>query len=136
MGKKQITQLLEQLQENTQQDLQNAAAIFAVAQVAVNQLEAQVSSAAQPMLAQRPLAAIAPAPALINQTELKRRYGSHVACRKAAKALGIKFSKTPSWNVLVAAFTYQAVCQQMVEAYLQEHPNPDLQHVSIEVKLG
>lgn len=139
MGKKRIAQLLEQLQDNQQQDLQNAAAIFTVAQVAVNQLQAQIDASPDlqaPTLPARPanLPALPPAP--LDQSELKRRYGSHLACRKAAKQLGIKFSKTPSWTNLAAAFTYQANCQQLIQAYLQQHPSPDLQNVAIEIKLG
>ncbi|MBW4466234.1 MAG: hypothetical protein KME07_12470 [Pegethrix bostrychoides GSE-TBD4-15B] len=134
MGKQRITQLLEQLQENQQQDLAHAAAIFTVAQVAVNQLETQVLEPPALPLPPSSLAAL-PAAAL-DQAELKRRYGSHVACRKAAKMLGIRFSKTPSWQKLAAAFTYQAAAEQLIQAYLQEHPSPDLQHVAIEIKLG
>ena len=138
MGKQRITQLLDQLQANQQRDLQNAAAIFTVAQVAVNQLEAQLADPVLKQTAALPAAtALLPVnPAqLLDRAELERRYGSHLACRKAAKALGIKFSKTPSWKQLVAAFTYQAVCQQMIQTYLQEHPSPDLQQVSIQIKL-
>ncbi len=135
MGKQRITQLLAQLQDQQQQDLKNAAAIFTVAQVAVNQLEAQLAPPPPPQIEASQPAALLPA-APLNQAELKRRYGSHVGCRKAAKALGIKFSKTPTWRSLAAAFIYQDNCQQLIQAYLQEHPSPDLQNVTVEIKLG
>lgn len=140
MGKKRIAQLLEQLQDNQQQDLQNAAAIFTVAQVAVNQLQAQIDASPDPQAPTLPaqpaanLPALPPAP--LDQAELKRRYGSHNACRGAAKKLGIKFSKNPSWEQMVAAFNYHEACQQIVRAYLQEHPSNLLRGVAIEIKLG
>ncbi|MBF2048769.1 MAG: hypothetical protein EDM05_038450 [Leptolyngbya sp. IPPAS B-1204] len=141
MGKKRINQLLEQLKENQQQDLQNAAAIFTVAQVAVNRLREQVEPVetvpARAALSGTEVAALLPAaPIPIERAELERRYGSFNACRQAAKAQGIKFSKTPSWPQLSVAFGYLEACQQMVQDYLQAHPNEQLKGVSIELKLG
>lgn len=140
MGKKRITQLLEQLKDNQQQDLQNTAAIFTVAQVAVNQLQEQLQSEPQ-SIAALPAAktesvTVLSAPILIDEAELRRRYGSHVACRQAAKAQGIKFSKTPSWHQLTVAFSYLQACQQLVQSYVQAHPSEQLSGVSIELKLG
>lgn len=141
MGKKKIAQLLEQLQENQQQELQNAAAIYTVAQVAVNQLQAQFPDAvveetkALPA-GLNPTAALPPAPRSIDQAELKKRYGSHVACRQAAKQLGIKFRKNPTWEQLTVAFSYFEACQNLITEYLQTHPNQNLQGITIELKLG
>jgi len=52
-------------------------------------------------------------------TQLKRRYGSHRACRQAAKRQGITFSKTPTWQQLEIAFGYLEACQQQLRSYLQ-----------------
>lgn len=139
MGKKRINQLLEQLKENQQQDLQNSAAIFTVAQVAVNQLREQVQTVPQvsAMLpAAESVASLPAAPIPIEQAELKRRYGSHTACRQAAKKQGIIFSKTPSWQQLSVAFGYLEACQQMVQSYVQAHPSEHLKGISIQLKLG
>jgi hypothetical protein len=141
MGKKRITQLLDQLKENQQQDLQNSAAIFTVAQVAVNQLQDQLASPPQLSAAvPRPLpsaaeSALPAAPLMIDEAELRRRYGSHTACRQAAKAQGIKFSKTPSWHQLSIAFSYLQACQQIVQSYLQTYPNDQLKGISIQLNL-
>jgi hypothetical protein len=140
MGKKRINQLLEQLKENQQQDLQNSAAIFTVAQVAVNQLREQnqtVPHVSAMLPAAESSAALLPAaPIPIEQAELKRRYGSHTACRQAAKKQGIIFSKTPSWQQLSIAFGYLEACQQMVQSYVQTHPSEHLNGISIQLKLG
>jgi hypothetical protein len=139
MGKKRINQLLEQLKENQQQDLQNSAAIFTVAQVAVNQLREQTETVpqARAMLPAAESATLLPAaPIPIEQAELKRRYGSHTACRQAAKKQGIIFSKTPSWQQLSIAFGYLEACQQMVQSYVQTHPSEHLKGISIQLKLG
>jgi hypothetical protein len=137
MGKKRVTQLLEQLKDNQQQELQNAAAIFTVAQVAVNQLQQAAPAAAVNLADDRiSIAALPPAPMLLNQAELLQRYGSYRGCRKAAKAQGIKFSRTPSWKQLVAAFSYVEACRQVIQTYVAAHPSPDLRGVSIELKLN
>ena len=130
MGKKRITQLLEQLKDNQQRDLQNAAEIFTVAQVAVNQLQAIAESEASEPPVAPPSAAVS-----LDRAELKRCYGSFNACRQAAKQRGIKFSRTPSWEQLAAAFHYADACQQVVLEYLAAHPCKALQGVSIELKL-
>jgi len=131
MGKKRVTRLLEQLKDNQQLELQNAAAIFTVAQVAVNELREQGSQEIEPTVP-----ALPPAPALLDQVELLRRYGSYSGCRKAAKQQGIKFSRTPSWKQLVAAFNYAEACQQLVKSYTKAYPSSALHGITIELKLG
>ncbi|MCU0570352.1 MAG: hypothetical protein MUF49_27745 [Oculatellaceae cyanobacterium Prado106] len=141
MGKKRALQLLEQLKTNQQQDLQNAAGIFTVAQVAVNELqqiadadiEGEESAIAppQPLLPAAPVAA----PALVSKTELTATYGNYNACRKAAKEQGIKFKKQPTWDQIVAAFSYKAACQQAIHDYLKAHPSEHLKGVSLNLSL-
>ena len=130
MGKKRVTQLLDQLKENQQQELHNAASIFTVAQVAVNELKADVSKETKPAVA-----ALPSAPKLLDKAELLRRYGSYKGCRKAAKEKGIKFRRTPNWNQLISAFSYFEACQQLIQSYVEVHPDPDLKGISIELKL-
>ncbi|MBE9077242.1 hypothetical protein IQ241_08030 [Romeria aff. gracilis LEGE 07310] len=129
MGKQKIERLLAQLQGNHSQDIQNAAAIFTVAQGAVKQLD-QIDRAA-------PAQTVLPAaPISLTKADLESRYGKFNACRKAAKQAGITFSKTPSWSQLVAAFSYLEACQSCVDAYLQDHPCPDLKGVRLSLRLG
>lgn len=132
MGKKRITQLLEQLHENQQKDLENAAKIFTVAQVAVNQLREQVVSQTAPAL---PPASTFTPPKSISQEELLKRYGSYKGCRIAAKAQGLKFSRTPTWKQLIAGFSYLEACQQVIDCYMAAYPNPDLPEITIQLKL-
>ncbi|MBE9177269.1 hypothetical protein IQ268_01605 [Oculatella sp. LEGE 06141] len=131
MGRKRVTQLLEQLKQNQQHELENAAAIFTVAQVAVNELSSQATPTSNAAIAELPAA-----PLQMDKNELLQQYGSYNACRKAAKARGIKFSRTPSWQQIAAAFSYVESCQQVIQVYLDRHPSQDLKGVSIEVKLG
>ena len=126
MGKKRITQLLDQLQSNHQADLQNAATIFTVAQVAVNQLEQQSTEAA--------IATLPPARP-IDKNELKQRYGSFNACRAAASKQGIRFRKTPTWEQLATAFAYFEVIQILIHSYLVQHPSSHLHGLSMEFKV-
>ncbi|MEM8806458.1 MAG: hypothetical protein AAGF01_10575 [Cyanobacteria bacterium P01_G01_bin.38] len=130
MGKQKINRLLAKLQDNQREDIQNAAAIFTVAQGAVNQLgQLEQTLKAEPTL-------LSPAPpSQLTRTDLINRYGPYNACRKAAKQAGITFSKSPRWPQLVAAFNYLEACQVCVNQYMQQYPNPDLQNVSINVKL-
>jgi len=126
MGKKRITQLLDQLQSNHQAELQNAAAIFTVAQVAVNQLEQQsIEEAIAPLPPATP----------IDRHELKRRYGSFNACRAAASKQGIRFKKTPTWEQLATAFAYFEAIQSLVHTYLSQHPSTHLHGLSMEFKV-
>ncbi|MCG8367906.1 MAG: hypothetical protein MJA27_31805, partial [Pseudanabaenales cyanobacterium] len=62
-------------------------------------------------------------------------YGPYNGCRKAAKDKGIKFSRTPTWNQLISAFSYFEACRQLIQSYVETHPNPDLKGVSIQLKL-
>lgn len=132
MGKKRIAQLLEQFEDNQQQDLQNAAKIFTVAQVAVNGLSSRDAdtSVATPTLA------LPPSPVELNKAELLQRYGSYNECRKAAKAQGIRFSRSPSWSQLVAAFSYAESLKQLVHTYIQQYPASELQGISLELPLS
>ncbi len=131
MGKQRITRLLEELEANRIADLQNAAAIYTVAQVAVDQLEQQLTPSEEGTA----LPALPPAPSLLDKAELQRRYGSFNACRQAAKQQGIKFSKTPSWQQLAAAFAYTAALRDVVQSYLELHPHPGVRGMTIEFKL-
>ncbi|PSB06621.1 hypothetical protein C7B61_20525 [filamentous cyanobacterium CCP1] len=132
MGKKRITQLLEQLETNQQAELHNAAAIFTVAQAAVNELRdrADYSSASS---AAPSLPALPSDPALLDKAKLLDRYGSYNGCRKAAKQQGIRFAKNPTWEQMVAAFNHREIFQQMVNTYLKAHPAPTLQNVTFEI---
>ncbi|QZZ20495.1 hypothetical protein J5X98_25220 [Leptothermofonsia sichuanensis E412] len=135
MGKKRISQLLDQLQANHQADIENAATIFTVAQVAVNQLEQQVADASPASPPALPPALIALDKAELDKAELMRRYGSFNACRKAAGQVGIRFHGTPTWAQLIAAFSYFESLQSLVQDYMLSHPNPHLNNVSMEFKL-
>ncbi len=130
MGKQRITELLARLKDNEARELENAASIYTVAQVAVNALD-------QPhqLALEHAPAALLPAPTRVNKAELLERYGSYNGCRKTAKALGIRFNKTPTWEKLEAAFSYQEACQQLVQQYLKLHPSQLLSGITIEVQL-
>ncbi len=130
MGKKQITQLLEQLKENQALELQNAAAIYTVAQVAVNELKKQESDeptavASLPFVTKK-----------IDKYQLIEQHGSYNVCRKVAKSQGIKFSRTPSWEQLAAAFSYAEAFQEIVKAYVEAHPSSILKGTTFELRLN
>lgn len=129
MGKQKIDRLLAKLQATHTEDVHNTAAIFTVAQGAVNQL---AQSAEQPLLPLKTL----PAPQQLTQAELIIRYGSYNACRTAAKKAGIIFSRQPRWPQIVAAFNYLQACQACVDLYLAQHPSPDLQNIKLTLKLN
>ncbi|WP_170944039.1 hypothetical protein [Leptolyngbya sp. BC1307] len=131
MGKQKLDQLLKQLEDNHAQDIENAAAIFTVAQGAVNQLAADSS---QPILPESEVPLAGPSP--VTKADLLERYGSYNACRQAAKRAGITFSHTPRWAQLVTAFSYLLACQACVSTYLQQHPDPNLKGVSIKLTLS
>jgi len=130
MGKRRAKELLAQLKANQQEELENAAAIFTVAQVAVNELrEAEQepqASVSQPALTQS---------ALLDKAQLQERYGSHRQCRSAAKAAGICFSRTPTWEQLVAAFNQAEILQTVIDQYREAQAMPDLPGVSIRLNL-
>lgn len=130
MGKKRITELLEQLKDNQQQDIENAAAIYTVAQVAVNELRNQGT---EPELSELP--ALPAAPFTLDKAELLRKHGSYNGCRKAAKEYGIKFSRTPSWEQLSAAFAYAEAFQQVINDYMGTYPNDRLRGTTFELTL-
>lgn len=130
MGKKQITQLLEQLKENQALELHNAAAIYTVAQVAVNELKKQeldepTTIPALPFVLKK-----------IDKSYLIEQYGSYNICRKAAKEQGIKFSRTPSWEQLAVAFSYAEAFQEVAQAYVKAHPNSLLKGTTFELKFN
>ncbi len=129
MGKQTIDRLLAKLQDSHTEDIHNAAAIFTVAQGAVNQLENRAATASLPP-------AQLPVPQQLTKAELVSRYGSYNACRAAAQKAGITFSRSPRWAQIIAAFNYLEACQECVNAYLQQHPNPDLQDTKITLALG
>ena len=129
MGKQTIDRLLTKLQDSHKEDIRSTAAIFTVAQGAVNQLENRDETA---LLPPEQL----PAPQQLTKAELVSRYGSYNACRAAAKKAGITFSRSPRWAQMIAAFSYLEGCQECVNAYLQQHPNPDLQGTKITLTLA
>ncbi len=140
MGKKRINQLLTHMKENQQAELRNAAAIYTVAQVAVNELAAIASADAPDSV--RAIAPASPAPALpaavptlLTQAELLQRYGSYNGCRSAAKKQGIHFSKSPSWPQLIAAFSYADPIRQRVQDYVQQQAIGHLSGVRIIVTI-
>ncbi|ASC69193.1 hypothetical protein XM38_001190 [Halomicronema hongdechloris C2206] len=122
MGRRRIAQLLGQLKDNQARDIENAAAIYTVAQGAVNALD---DSQTVPTLPVR----------RITKAELVQRYGSFNGCRRAAKEQGITFRKTPSWHQLEAAFAYRDACHQMVRDCLTNYPEELLQGVSLTISL-
>jgi hypothetical protein len=140
MGKKRINQLLSQIKENQQADLRNAAAIYTVAQVAVNELEA-IASADSPDSV-RAIAPAASAPALpaavptqLTQADLVQRFGSFNGCRSAAKKLGIHFPKTPSWPQLITAFSYVDLFRHLIQDYVQQQEIRNLSGVQFTITL-
>ncbi len=130
MGKQRAKELLAKLKANQQDELENAAAIFTVAQVAVNELR-EAEQDAEPQT--QPLS-LPPSPTL-NKAELQQRFGDYNHCRKAAKAAGIRFSRTPSWKQLVAAFNQAEVLQKVVDQYRETCKMPSLPGVSIQINL-
>ncbi|MEO0456834.1 MAG: hypothetical protein AAF152_09655 [Cyanobacteria bacterium P01_A01_bin.114] len=139
MGKQKIDRLLAQLQDNQNQDIQNAAAIFTVAQSAVNHLD-QIEQGinTEPTIEEPNITksnVLPTAPLKLTKADLINRYGSYNACRKVAKQTGITFSRSPRWPQLVAAFNYLEACQACVHRYMKQYPNPELSHVSLTLKL-
>lgn len=130
MGKKRITQLLDQLQTNHDAELKNAAQIFTVAQVAVNQLSQQAETNSHALSATR----FQP-PTTLNKTALKQRYGSFNECRKVAKQLGIRLHGHATWSQLIAAFNYFDALQNLVHDYTAAFPNADLHDITVAFKL-
>lgn len=137
MGKKRLDRLLHQLKDQQQQDLQNTASIFTVAQVAVNELERQAEDPRNPT-GEDGAAGLPALPGLasIDRATLLQKYGSYNGCRSAAKTEGITFRKTPTWNQLVAGFRYAETIRQITHHYLAAHPHPDLDGVSVMVDLS
>jgi hypothetical protein len=132
MGKQRIAELLSQLESDRQKDLKNSAAIYAIAQVAVNQL-GELSP--QPP-DNRDLTALPPAPLGLDKAELLQRYGSYNGCRSAAKTLGLQFSTTPSWQQLAQAFSYAEALQHLTHRYLDAYPSPSLKGVTVRLQLS
>ncbi|MEO0373066.1 MAG: serine/threonine-protein kinase [Cyanobacteria bacterium P01_A01_bin.17] len=78
---------------------------------------------------------LAAAPLTLNKEELIRRYGSYNECRKAAKARGIKFNCTPTWDKLAQAFGYSDAMQEISHRYMAAYPNESLSGIKVEVNL-
>jgi hypothetical protein len=129
MGKKRINQLLNQLQTNHEVDRKNAAAIFTVAQVAVNQLEHQST------LEQKTIPVLTSAPLNLSKETLQKRFGSFNACRAAARQQGIHFKKTPTWEQLGEAFAYFEDLQRLIRGHLSNHPSSKLDKLSMTFNL-
>jgi hypothetical protein len=137
MGKQRIAQLLNQLESDQQKDLKNSAAIYAVAQVAVNQLAAtQKTDPSSQSSESRSLRASLPSPSGLDKVELLRRYGSYNECRKAAKNLGIQFRITPSWQQLSQAFSYAEALQHFTDNYIDTYPSVALEGVTVRLRLS
>lgn len=135
MGRKRIEQLLEQLKENQQAELENAAAIYTVAKVAVNTLKQVVEEAEQIEDSIAELPAVSLTIAAIDKAELLRRYGSHPQCRTAAKKQGIHFNKNPSWEQLIAAFNQVETLRQLLKSHLRSHPCPELRGTTFQLTI-
>lgn len=78
---------------------------------------------------------LAPAPTPLDKAELIRRYGSYNECRKVAKARGIKFNCTPTWEKLTQAFSYSEAMQEISHRYMAAYPNTELAGIRMEVNL-
>ena len=76
MGKQRIQELLNQLKDNHERDITASAAIFSVAQVAVNQLGETVDSTRSRQLPAVP-------PLSLTKDDLIKRYQNYAGCRKA-----------------------------------------------------
>jgi hypothetical protein len=131
MGKQRIQELLGRLEENHRRDIENSASIYTVAQVAVNQLD----KATQSIQNYQENVALPPAPPELSKEELQRRYKNYNGCRRAAINLGIRFSKTPSWEKLVCAFSYAEALRQLSHLYVKTYPSPLLKGVKIELDM-
>lgn len=105
--------------------------------VSVEQSASPVAKADTPKEKESPLAspALVTAPKRLDKQELLRRYGSYNECRTVAKANGIKFATTPTWDKLVYAFSYSEALQQMSQVYLSAYPNPALAGITLELTL-
>ncbi|KOP24582.1 hypothetical protein AMR41_20435 [Hapalosiphon sp. MRB220] len=110
--------------------MHNSAAIYTVAQVAVNELQQQSLQIEEP-----PLPVLPSTPKIIDQADLLKQYGSYRACRKAAKDRGMKFSRTPSWEQLAAAFSYAEAFEEIIRTYIETYPNPKLKGTKFEFKI-
>ncbi len=78
---------------------------------------------------------LAAAPIALDKEELLRRYGSYNECRKAAKARGIKFNCTPTWEKLSQAMSYSDAMQEIGQRYMATYPNAALTGIKVEVNL-
>lgn len=121
MGKARLQKILKSMQDSEeaarqhlQRDLENSATIFAVAQHAVNRLgdvaSADDAISPEPAIeARQPLLPPASSGAIGQELatsweDLIQQYGSPQGIRKALKARGITFSKTPSRKQLLTAW--------------------------------
>ena len=124
MGKKRITELFHQLEREQQKDIKNSAKIYAVAQVAVHQLaEQSTQEPSSSSVLNRSVAPLRANPSLgIEKSALLERYGTYQDCRRAAKNLGLHFTKTPSWEQLSQALSHAEALQSLVNQYFESYP--------------
>ena len=127
MSKQNVAKLLARLKDNQAKDIENAASIYTVAQVAVNALEQSEDLQPEPIAL--------PEPVRVTKHELLERYHSFNGCRSEAKKQGIKFSKTPSWAKLEAAFSHRETVEQLVQSYFANFPDQSLEGISFEISL-
>ncbi|PZD73635.1 hypothetical protein C1752_02055 [Acaryochloris thomasi RCC1774] len=129
MGKKRINALLSKLKNNHQSDVENSAYIYGLAQGAVNRLEEVAEQHVDDTLlfSEQELPPI-------DKEELKRRYDSYIGCRRAAKELGIHFSKTPSWEKLICAFRYSEALRNICYHYADQNPHPLLNGFTVDIE--
>jgi intracellular sulfur oxidation DsrE/DsrF family protein len=136
MGKKRLEKLLTDLKDNHQRDLKNAAEIYTVAQVAVNQLSDEKNEGkSKKKTKKKPEAEtlklgpskLVPSGHCQPHTieDLKTQYITVAACRKALKDRGLTFSKVPSWEKLAIALNCFEAQQAFLTDYLQQHPSND-----------
>ncbi len=136
MGKKRLEKLLTDLKDNHQRDLKNAAEIYTVAQVAVNQLadaknegKSKTKTKKKPEAERLQLESPKLEPSRDRQPhtidDLKTQYVTVTACRKALKTRGLIFTKAPSWEKLAIALNCFEAQQAFLTDYLQQHPTHD-----------
>jgi hypothetical protein len=147
MGKARLQKILKSMQDSEeaarqhlQRDLENSATIFAVAQHAVNRLGEVASTndaapspepaiaAHKPLLSAASSEAIGTEPVATRWEDLIQQYGSSQGVRKALKARGVTFSKTPSRDQLLGAW-HSLESQSTQPAATTQLPEPAIEPV-------
>lgn len=118
MGKAKLQRLLEQLDAVQAADRENAAAIYTVATIAVQQLE-QVAGPVE----------LSPTLAIAEQSggdlaQFKQQFESYQDCRRQLKAQGLSFGKTPTWQQLYDGWQYLNLVLPALTNALQTQPLP------------